>query len=332
MVSSQAELRNGTLADPVDVVVVGAGLAGLVAARWLQQAACSVRLIEAAEQPGGRMRGAWLPLAGGAEGPGRRPWIDLGGQWVGPSQTRMLALLERHRIRRFASPHSGDTVLVFGEQRCRFSGFFQGFPEGQPPAVPEADWADAMAALEQFQALVAQLPEGHPHHHPAAASLDRLSFQDWIDANTHTPFAAWYFAYFCRAVGFLGPAEPEQVSLLHVLWGQRTAPQGEHPEEWLLHGGAGQLPALLAAELGESRAAAGRAGARRGAGGASPRGGAHGPGPLPLPRRDRGHAAGDGEPAPVHSGAARRPEATPGRNGDGSLRQGAGGLCQPLVA
>ena len=252
MASSQAELRNGTLADPVDVVVVGAGLSGLVAARCLQQAACSVRLIEAAEQPGGRMRGAWLPLAGGAEGPGLMPWIDLGGQWVGPSQTRMLALLERHRIRRFASPHSGDTVLVFGEQRCRFSGFFQGFPEGQPPAVPEADWADAMAALEQFQALVAQLPEGHPHHHPAAAALDRLSFQDWIDAHTHTPFAAWYFAYFCRAVGFLGPAEPEQVSLLHVLWGQRTAPQGEHPEQWLLHGGAGQLPALLAAELGEA--------------------------------------------------------------------------------
>ena len=96
-----------------------------------------------------------------------------------------------------------------------------------------------------------QLPEGHPHHHPAAAALDQLSFQDWIDANTHTPFAAWYFAYFCRAVGFLGPAEPEQVSLLHVLWGQRTAAQGEHPEEELLHGGAGQLPALLARELGE---------------------------------------------------------------------------------
>ena len=253
MVSTQAGLRHGTLAEPVDVVVVGAGLAGLVAARCLQQAACSVRLIEAAEQPGGRMRRQQLPLEGGGVGPGgHHPWIDLGGQWVGPSQTRVLALLERHGIRRFASPHRGDTVLVFGEQRCRFSGFFQGFPEGQPPAVPEADWADAMAALEQFQALVAQLPEGHPHHHPAAAALDRLSFQDWIDAHTHTPFAAWYFAYFCRAVGFLGPAEPEQVSLLHVLWGQRTAPQGEHPEEWLLHGGAGQLPALLAAELGEA--------------------------------------------------------------------------------
>lgn len=255
MASIQAAAQPVVQAEPVDVVVVGAGLAGLaglVAARILQQAGLSVRLIEAADQPGGRMRRQPLQLAGADKRPdGSQPWIDLGGQWVGPTQTHMLALLDRHGIRRFESPHTGDTVLVFGERRCRFAGFFQGFPEGQPPAVPEADWADAMAALAQFQALVAQLPEGHPHHHPAAAALDRRSFQDWIDAHTHTPFAAWYFAYFCRAVGFLGPAEPEQVSLLHVLWGQRTAPQGEHPEQELLHGGAGQLPALLAAELGK---------------------------------------------------------------------------------
>jgi monoamine oxidase len=106
-----------------------------------------------------------------------------------------------------------------------------------------------MQALERFQELVASLPEGHPHHHPNAAALDRVSFQDWIEAHTHTPFAAWYFAYFCRAVGFLGPAEPDQVSLLHVAWGQRTASQGDHPEEELIHGGAGQLPALLAEVL-----------------------------------------------------------------------------------
>ncbi|EAQ76495.1 MULTISPECIES: flavin monoamine oxidase family protein [unclassified Synechococcus] len=239
-------------AKAVDAVVVGAGLSGLVAARALQAAGRSVRLIEAAATVGGRMTGERLQLVAEAPEAGCcSAWIDLGGQWVGPTQTRVLALLDRHGIRRFESPHAGDTVLVFGGSRCTFAGFFQGFPEGQPPAVPSADWDDAMAALERFQTLVAQLPEGHPHRHPAAAELDRRSFQDWIDENTHTPFAAWYFAYFCRAVGFLGPAEPEQVSLLHVLWGQRTAPQGEHPEESLLHGGAGQLPALLAGELGE---------------------------------------------------------------------------------
>lgn len=229
---------------PVDVVVVGAGLAGLVAARQLQRSGLSVRLLEAAPRAGGRLRRTRL------EWPGGGTWVDLGGQWVGPTQTRMLALLDQAGLERFPSPHDGETVLRFGEQRCTFSGFFQGFPEGQPPAVPQRDWEDAMAALARFNALAAGLPgDRHPHTAPGAAELDRLSFQDWIDANTHTPFARWYFAYFCRAVGFLGPAEPEQVSLLHVLWGQRSAPQAEHPEEELIHGGAGALLDQLLAEL-----------------------------------------------------------------------------------
>jgi monoamine oxidase len=236
-----------------DVIVVGAGLAGLVAAWDLRRSGLSVQVIEAAPSVGGRMVRAPLGL-GVASSSGQRPsaWIDLGGQWVGATHFRFRSLLEEHGLRRFPSPHDGETVLCFGSNRCTFSGFFQGFPEGQPPAVPAQDWDDAMQALERFQELVASLPEGHPHHHPDAAALDRLSFQDWIAAHTHTPFAGWYFAYFCRAVGFLGPAEPDQVSLLHVAWGQRTAPQGDHPEEELIHGGAGQLPALLAEGLGDA--------------------------------------------------------------------------------
>ena len=236
-----------------DVILVGAGLAGLVAARELRGAGLSVQVIEAAPSVGGRMVRAPLGLEGAGPS-GQRPsaWVDLGGQWVGATHARFRALLEAHGLRRFPSPHDGETVLCFGSNRCTFSGFFQGFPEGQPPAVPAEDWADAMQALGRFQELVASLPEGHPHHHPDAAALDRLSFQDWIAAHTHTPFASWYFAYFCRAVGFLGPAEPDQVSLLHVAWGQRTAPQGDHPEEELIHGGAGQLPARLAEGLGDA--------------------------------------------------------------------------------
>lgn len=229
----------------VDVVIVGAGLAGLTAARELQRAGRSVRVLEAAPQAGGRMRRTRL------EWPGGGTWVDLGGQWVGPTQHRMLALLDQAGLERFPSPHSGATVLRFRGEGCTFSGFFQGFPEGQPPSVPQRDWDDAMAALERFNALAAGLPsDRHPQTAAGAAELDRLSFQDWIDANTHTAFARWYFAYFCRAVGFLGPAEPEQVSLLHVLWGQRSAPQAEHPEEELIHGGAGGLLAHLLAELG----------------------------------------------------------------------------------
>jgi phytoene dehydrogenase-like protein len=39
-----------------DALVVGAGIAGLTAARFLQEQGCRVRVLEAAEVPGGRVR------------------------------------------------------------------------------------------------------------------------------------------------------------------------------------------------------------------------------------------------------------------------------------
>ncbi|MFM8300531.1 MAG: flavin monoamine oxidase family protein, partial [Microcystis aeruginosa] len=75
-----------------DCIVVGAGLAGLIAARNLQRQGHQVLVIEARNRYGGRMSGQYLPSG---------QWIDRGGQWVGPTQERFLALLDEYKIRRF---------------------------------------------------------------------------------------------------------------------------------------------------------------------------------------------------------------------------------------
>ena len=226
-----------------DCIVVGAGLSGLVAARNLHRAGHSVLVIEAQENLGGRMVGKTLPSG---------QWIDFGGQWVGPTQDRFLALLDEYGIRRFAFPAEGKKVLLFDGVRYEFDGFFEGFPEGEPPQVSQEEWQDAMAAWERFEALAKTLSPGHPRRNEHTQKLDSQTFAQWIEANTTTAFGYWYFAYMVRTVGFLGPAEPSQVSLLHVLWGHTCASQAEYPEAELIHGGAGQMPAKLAAELGEN--------------------------------------------------------------------------------
>ena len=214
----------------------------MIAARKLHRAGQSVLLIEARDRIGGRMYGEHLPSG---------QWIDRGGQWVGPTHHRFLALLDEYQVRRFPSPAQGKTVLLYNGERYEFTGLFQGFHEGEVPGVPAADWKDATEAWARFEALSKAMPAGHPGQRDADKTLDRDTFARWIEQNTKTEFGRWYFEYMSRAVGFMGPAEPEQVSLLHVLWGQNCAPQSEHPEAELIHGGAGQIPEKIAAELGE---------------------------------------------------------------------------------
>ena len=65
------------------MAVVGAGLAGLTAARDLLAAGHSVVVLEARDRVGGRMLNEDL---------GDGKVVEVGGQWIGPTQDRMAAL------------------------------------------------------------------------------------------------------------------------------------------------------------------------------------------------------------------------------------------------
>ena len=74
---SQSDARH------VDVIVVGAGFAGLTAARNLIRSGKKVVLLEARDRVGGRVKGTTLA--------GHK--VDAGGMWVGPTQTKVLELI-----------------------------------------------------------------------------------------------------------------------------------------------------------------------------------------------------------------------------------------------
>ncbi|WP_342596951.1 flavin monoamine oxidase family protein [Cyanobacterium aponinum UTEX 3222] len=228
------------MAHRYDCIIVGAGLSGLIAARNLQRAGKNVLVFEAQDYVGGRMLGKHIAP---------NQYIDLGGQWVGPTQDRFLALLDEYNILRFPSPLQGKVVLIYNDKRQEFNGFFQGFAEGDRPNVSEEEWQDAMKAWKTFDELSQSLSPQYPEANEENKKLDSQTFAQWIQENTQTDFGRWYFAYMCRAVGFLGPAEPDEVSLLHVLWGNKSASQAEHPEAELIHDGAGQIPSKIVTEL-----------------------------------------------------------------------------------
>src|SRR3954462_11598032 len=87
----------------IDVAVVGAGLAGLSAARELVKRGHSVVVLEARDRVGGRTFNHKL-----ADGQA----VEAGGEFVGPTQTHVLALAKSVGIGTYKIYNKGDNVYI----------------------------------------------------------------------------------------------------------------------------------------------------------------------------------------------------------------------------
>jgi monoamine oxidase len=86
-----------------DVCVVGAGYAGLTAARRLRQEGKDVVVLEARDRVGGRV---WTRQSqSGAP-------IDMGGTYLSPNQERILALAAEVDVKTYRTNIVGDSLLV----------------------------------------------------------------------------------------------------------------------------------------------------------------------------------------------------------------------------
>src|ERR1700674_5253468 len=104
-------------ANHTDVVVVGAGFAGLSAARALLRQGKKVVVLEARDRVGGRVKAA--KIAGRA--------IYAGGMWVGPSQTRLLELIKEYDLHTVPQFETGLNIAEVGGKRLTASGEAIGF-------------------------------------------------------------------------------------------------------------------------------------------------------------------------------------------------------------
>jgi len=191
------------MAEAADVLIVGAGLAGLVAARDLIAAGRSVLVLEARDRVGGRIVNE--PLGDGKV-------VEMGGQWAGPTQDRLLAVASELGIETFPTYDTGKKVLHFNGKRGTYGGTI--------PRISPLVLADVGQAQGRLEALAKRVPTNAPWTARNADKLDGQTFATWIRRNTATRSARMLLTLGAEAVF---AAEPGDLSMLHVLFYSHAA-------------------------------------------------------------------------------------------------------------
>lgn len=181
-----------------DVVIVGAGLAGLSAARAVEASGAGACVLEARERVGGRTERLEIEDGG---------YLDIGGQWLGPTQDRMYELCREHGIELFPTWTSGESVIEIGGRTVRYSGTI--------PRLSPAVLLDVHRIQRRLERMARQVPVDAPWLAVRAEEWDSQTLWSWLRAATPVSRTRELFTLVTKAVW---AAMPGDVSLLHVLF------------------------------------------------------------------------------------------------------------------
>lgn len=224
----------------VDLVVVGAGLAGLAAARDAVAAGSSVLVLEARDRVGGRVLNE--DIGGGHV-------VEVGGQWIGPTQERLAALARELDVDTFPTWSEGENLIEYGGRLRRYTG---SIPRINPLVLVEVE-----RAHRRLNRLARRVPLEAPWEAPGAARLDGQTAATWMRRNLASRPARMLLELGIEAVW---AAQPEDISLLHILFYIHSAGSLERlldteggAQQDRFVGGSQLVPIRMAERLGDER-------------------------------------------------------------------------------
>jgi len=177
----------------VDVIVVGAGAAGTMAANHFVKAGKTVALLEANGRIGGRLKRG--EIAGQS--------IDLGGQWVGPTQDRLIEVADHLGLQTFPTYMEGDMVIDVA------GSIFKGL------SLPSNVLGEYLRTVATINELADEIDPAQPWNAPHAEEWDSITMKAWAMQNAETEHVRDLIRIIVEVVNCV---PPEQMSLLHFLW------------------------------------------------------------------------------------------------------------------
>ena len=220
-----------------DVIVVGAGVAGLKAAGDLVAAGRSVIVLEANERVGGRLKRAEVAGYVG----------DVGGQWVGTGHDVLLGEAKHFGIQTYAQYESGKTLLQLLGKLVSFTG--------NVPKMPPLALIELALLQRRWEREIKTLPADAPWNAPRANEWDGITLESWIVKNLRTKAAREFARLVPRGAW---AAEARQVSYLWFLDALRNAGGLDYlmgvkngALDAKFKGGMQQIPQRMADALGD---------------------------------------------------------------------------------
>jgi monoamine oxidase len=219
------------------VVVVGAGLAGLVAATDVRDAGWEVVVLEARDRVGGRVRTLRDEFTDGLH-------AEVGGEAIDDNHDRIRARLAQLGLRTEERSTAREEAVIFRRGRRQSAASYVAGRSGEVGA-DYARYYDAIYRLGQG------VDPEHPDRAARAEELDGRSLADLLDDLALVPEARFLVE---AEESSEYNAEPSDLSLLFIAQQEAVVADvpGSAAETMRVHGGNDVLAAALAAALGEA--------------------------------------------------------------------------------
>ncbi|XP_053313442.1 amine oxidase [flavin-containing]-like [Spea bombifrons] len=187
------------MSNKSDVIVIGAGISGLSAAKLLVESGLSVVVLEARDRVGGRTFTVKNDKV---------KYVDLGGAYVGPTQNRILRIAKEFAVETYKVNEAQRLIHHVKGKSYAFKGPF-------PPMWNPIVYLDYNNLWRTMDKMGEEIPNEAPWMAPHADEWDKITMKELIDKLCWTNTAKKFATLF---VNVNVTSEPHEVSALWFLW------------------------------------------------------------------------------------------------------------------